>query len=76
MMGILSAGAVYEILEWLAAMLMAPDWAESYNGQQGDVWDAQRDMALAACSALIGLTFIAREWMRPPVRDKVRRDDI
>ncbi len=75
-MGILSAGAVYEIFEWLAAMLMAPDWAESYNGQQGDVWDAQRDMALAACGALIGLTFTAREWIRSPVRDKVRRDDI
>jgi putative membrane protein len=75
MMGILSAGAVYEIFEWLAAMIMAPDWAESYNGQQGDVWDAQRDMALAACGAIIGLCFVAREWIRPTIHDKVRMNE-
>jgi len=23
------------------------DAAENYNGQQGDIWDAQKDMALA-----------------------------
>jgi putative membrane protein len=62
MMGILSAGAIYEIFEWLAAMIMAPAWAESYNGQQGDVWDAQWDMALAACGALLGLSCVARKW--------------
>jgi putative membrane protein len=76
LMGILSAGAVYEIFEWLAAMIMAPDWAESYNGQQGDIWDAQWDMALAACGALIGLTFTAREWIRPINHDTVRIDEI
>jgi putative membrane protein len=75
MMGILSAGAVYEIFEWLAAMIMAPDWADSYNGQQGDVWDPHWDMALAACGALIGLSFIAREWIRPSIHDKVRMDE-
>ena len=76
MMSILSASAIYEIFEWLAAMIMAPDWAESYNGQQGDVWDAQRDMALAACGALIGLSLIAREWIRAPIHDKVRTNGI
>ena len=44
---ILAASAVYEIAEWVAAMTFAPDWADAYNGQQGDLWDAQRDMALA-----------------------------
>jgi putative membrane protein len=75
MMAIVSAGAIYEICEWLAAMIMAPDWAESYNGQQGDIWDAQWDMALASCGALIGLTFIAREWIRPTIHDKVRMNE-
>lgn len=52
---ILATGAVYEIAEWLVAVTFAPDWAEHYNGQQGDVWDAQKDMALAAVGAVVGL---------------------
>jgi putative membrane protein len=40
------------------AMTLAPDWADSYNGQQGDMWDAQRDMALAACGAIIGIGLV------------------
>jgi putative membrane protein len=76
MMGILSASAIYEISEWLAAMIMAPDWAESYNGQQGDVWDAQRDMALAACGALLGLAFIARGWLGNSRRDTVHSEPL
>jgi putative membrane protein len=55
---ILAASALYEVFEWLVAAKMAPDWAESYNGQQGDVWDAQRDMALAAVGAAAGLVII------------------
>ena len=50
---VLAAGAVYEIIEWLLAMTAAPDWAERYNGQQGDAWDAQKDMALAAAGACV-----------------------
>jgi putative membrane protein len=56
---IMGASGVYEVLEWLVAMLMAPEWAESYNGQQGDPWDAQRDMALAGLGAILGVAMIA-----------------
>jgi putative membrane protein len=56
---IMAASAVYEVFEWLVAVIMAPDWAESYNGQQGDMWDAQRDMALAGLGAILGLAAIA-----------------
>lgn len=76
MMGILSAGAIYEIFEWLAAMIMAPDWAESYNGQQGDIWDPQWDMALAACGALLGLCFVARGWLANFRHDKVQSETV
>jgi putative membrane protein len=51
---VLAASALYEIIEWAMAMSFAPDWAEAYNGQQGDVWDAQRDMALAAAGSVLG----------------------
>ena len=55
---VLAAGAVYEICEWLTAMTFAPDWADAYNGQQGDVWDAERDMAIAALGSLIAVACI------------------
>jgi putative membrane protein len=70
-LGILAASAAYEIFEWMAALVMAPDWAESYNGQQGDAWDAQKDMVLAACGAAIGLALYIPKWLRPSGLDKV-----
>ncbi len=55
---VLAAGTVYELVEWATAMTFAPDWAEAYNGQQGDVWDAQKDMALAAAGAILGVGIV------------------
>ncbi len=63
---ILAMCAVYEIIEWALAMALAPDWAEAYNGQQGDIWDAQWDMALAALGGLVGITLaIVIQAIRP-----------
>jgi putative membrane protein len=56
---VLAASAVYEIAEWAVAMIFAPDWAEAYNGQQGDAWDAQRDMALAWLGAMLAVPLVA-----------------
>lgn len=50
---VLAIGAVYEILEWTISLLFAPAYAESYNGQQGDMWDPQKDMALAGVGAIL-----------------------
>jgi putative membrane protein len=55
---VLAASAAYEIAEWAVAMIFAPDWAEAYNGQQGDAWDAQRDMALAWAGSILGVGFV------------------
>lgn len=49
---ILATSALYEIGEWCVAIVFAPDWAEQYNGQQGDLWDSQKDMLLAAAGAV------------------------
>jgi putative membrane protein len=49
---VLATSALYELLEWAIAMTLAPGVAEAYNGQQGDMWDAHADMALAALGAL------------------------
>jgi putative membrane protein len=61
---VLAASAVYEIAEWGVAMIFAPEWAEAYNGQQGDVWDAQKDMALAWAGSILGVMLVALSWRR------------
>ena len=43
----------YELLEWGIAFSLSEDMAESYNGQQGDMWDAHKDMALAMVGSMI-----------------------
>lgn len=50
---ILASSAVYEIIEWIAALLFAGDLGQAYLGTQGDVWDAQFDIALAGLGALV-----------------------
>lgn len=55
---VLSVGAIYEIFEALLTLTVAPEVAADYNGQQGDPWDAQKDMGLA----LIG-SMLAALWM-------------
>ncbi|MBN2665630.1 MAG: DUF2238 domain-containing protein [Bacteroidales bacterium] len=45
----------YEVFEWGLTLVLSPQDAEDYNGQQGDMWDAQKDMALAFTGAIINL---------------------
>lgn len=57
---VLSIGAIYEIFEWQIAMTFSPTQAEAYNGQQGDVWDPQKDLALAGIGAIISASLFHR----------------
>ena len=50
---------IYELFEWLLTIVMSSEAADSYNGQQGDMWDAQKDMALA----LLGSTTMLLLYM-------------
>jgi putative membrane protein len=69
----LSTSALYELIEWAAAEVFGANLGAAYLGTQGDPWDAQKDMALAALGALLALTAtalvnyryqrdFAREW--------------
>lgn len=49
----LAASALYEIFEWLLTVFMAGPDALAYNGQQGDPWDPQKDMAIAGLGGLV-----------------------
>lgn len=48
-----SVSMFYEIFEWLLTIVVSSEAADSYNGQQGDLWDAQKDMALAMAGSLL-----------------------
>jgi putative membrane protein len=56
---ILATSAAYELMEWLVAVFFAPDWADSFLGLQGDIFDAQKDMALATVGAVISVGAVA-----------------
>ena len=43
---VLSTSAIYELLEWAAAVVFGEGGTE-YLGTQGDVWDAQADIAIS-----------------------------
>ena len=58
LMSILSLSMLYEVFEWLLSVFLSPDAAEAYNGQQGDYWDAQKDMALAFVGSLCRMFII------------------
>jgi putative membrane protein len=70
----MSTSMLYELIEWAAAEFFGGELGVAYLGSQGDVWDAQKDMALATLGAAIcmGATAIvnvrlnrdfARDWI-------------
>lgn len=67
-MMILGFSAAYEIVEWCAAALFGAELGIAYVGAQGDLWDAQKDMALAGAGALLAsvVGFAARDRRSPP----------
>ncbi|MCA0210517.1 MAG: DUF2238 domain-containing protein [Proteobacteria bacterium] len=61
---VLAISCLYEIFEWLLTIVAAGETADRYNGQQGDIWDAQKDMALATLGAILVMA------MGPIVRNR------
>ncbi len=55
----MSTSALYEILEWATAAVAGSDASNDFLGSQGDLWDSQKDMALASLGALLAMTVIA-----------------
>ncbi len=50
--------SIYEIIEWRAAANVPPELGLAFLGSQGDVWDAQKDMALAGIGAIIAMLIV------------------
>ncbi|MCC7635159.1 DUF2238 domain-containing protein [Stenotrophomonas rhizophila] len=63
-MVVMCSSLVYEWFEWGIALLLSPEAAESYNGQQGDLWDAHADMLLATLGSVLAWPLARRELRR------------
>lgn len=59
--------ALYELIEYAAALLFGGDLGQAYLGTQGDIWDGQKDMALALAGTTIMLACLGAAG-RLPVR--------
>ncbi|WP_066838340.1 DUF2238 domain-containing protein [Rufibacter ruber] len=64
----ISFGAVYELIEWSVADIFFPAQGMAYLGTQGDVWDAQKDIALAAFGAALTMLAVGLTRKKNPHR--------
>ena len=55
----LAISALYELVEWLAAVLLGQG-ADAFLGTQGDPWDTQWDMFLALVGAAVSQLVLGR----------------
>lgn len=56
---------IYEVVEWGVASVADPAAGTAYLGTQGDVWDAEKDMALALLGGVLAATY---EWWAGPTK--------
>ena len=52
---LMACSSLYELIEWAAAIVFGGDLGMRSLGTQGDEWDGQRDMALAAFGAVLAM---------------------
>ena len=64
---VLAFSLLYELFEWGLTMVLSPEDAGAYNGEQGDIWDAHRDMSFALLGSCLGLAVwrVLRRRRRP-----------
>jgi putative membrane protein len=54
-----SHSLIYELIEWAAAAFFGGDLGQAYLGTQGDIWDAQKDMAMALAGSALSVLALA-----------------
>ncbi len=56
----LAFSAFYELVEWWWVLAFYPTAGPEWLGMQGDPWDAQGDMMMALCGALVAVVALRR----------------
>jgi putative membrane protein len=75
----ISTSTLFELFEWIAAVMVNADVGTAYLGMQGDVWDAQKDITCASCGALLAMCVTAAinaRYKRDFARDFVQSLDV
>ncbi|KAF1710751.1 DUF2238 domain-containing protein [Pseudoxanthomonas sacheonensis] len=67
---VLSHAALYELLEWAAAILFGGDLGQAYLGTQGDPWDAHQDILLALLGSMVAMPLL---WLSRRLRPAARQ---
>ena len=65
---VFSVSTLYELGEWVAALIFGGDLGIHFLGIQGDLWDAQKDMALAGVGSALTLLLVALFEKRPTIQ--------
>jgi putative membrane protein len=55
----MSTSMLYELIEWGVSVTIGGELGQEYLATQGDIWDSQKDMALASVGALIAMVITA-----------------
>jgi putative membrane protein len=63
----MAVSATWELFEWASAVV-GGSAADDFLGAQGDIWDTQWDMFMAAIGAILSLVLLSR------VHDRQLRD--
>lgn len=56
---LLALSGLFEIIESWIAQIVSPELGHAYLGTQGDIWDAQQDMTVALCGAILCMVLTA-----------------
>ena len=75
---VIATAALYELIEWLVAGQVDITAGIAFLGAQGDIWDAQKDIAVAIAGATIAMAIVAvinwryRDNFWQEIRDSLR----
>jgi len=61
---IFATAAMYEIIEWLFAVMSNPEAGLAFLGSQGDIWDAQKDMLADGLGSIAATVFFVINYKR------------
>lgn len=70
---VVAHGEIYELIEWIAAVVFGGDLGDAYLGTQGDIWDAHKDMLLAALGSAITIAWLSATGRLEPRGDGAPR---
>ncbi len=61
---LIALGGIFEVIEWLVAIIVSPELGIAYLGSQGDIWDAQKDITVKIVGGLMAMLYFWRSSLK------------